>query len=173
MALLQGSSMVRRSFIACALTADLNASLEYPASILPKVTMRRKCINYPKSWSNATADGQHNGASMYHGLAQCHGDRVAQWIQLLDLQFPTPGALMSMPRKCDNVDATQEHQCMHKFKPVNALASSPNAAQIGLLSGQFLRFCLSGRQLSHALILDIDIDRQEHKDRLRTDFVRS
>ena len=28
-------------------------------------------------------------------------------------------------------------------------------------------------QLSHALNLDIDIDRQEHKDRLRTDFVRS
>ena len=40
-----------------------------------------------------------------------------------------------MPRQRGNVDATHEHQCMHKFKPVNALASSPNAAQIGLLSG--------------------------------------
>ncbi|KAL1733504.1 hypothetical protein EV714DRAFT_269813 [Schizophyllum commune] len=92
-------------------------------------------------------------------------------IQLLDLQFPTPRALMSMPRKYGNVDATQEHQCMHKFEPVNAPASSPNAAQIGLLSEVSFLVPTQSRQSSPALILDIDIDRQ--KDRPRTDFVHS
>ncbi|KAL1699324.1 hypothetical protein EV121DRAFT_273839 [Schizophyllum commune] len=148
--------------------------LEYPASILPKVTMRRKCINYPKSWPNATVDGQHNDpldvVATFPRHFLLHLPMLRKCINVSGTRpMPRRSGGPIMPRQRGNVDATQEHQCMHKFKPVNALASSPNAAQIGSLSGQFLRFCLS---LSHALNLDIDIDRQEHKDRLRTGFVR-
>ncbi|KAI5829485.1 hypothetical protein K523DRAFT_363447 [Schizophyllum commune Tattone D] len=128
-----------------------------PMPLLPgssMVTMRRKCIDIPRSWPNAAADGQHNDLlDAVATLSQHH---------LIHL---------SMLRKCINV-SWADPMPRRSGVPMraNAPASSPNAAQIGLLSGQSLRLCLS---LSPALILDIDIDRQEHKDRPRIDFVRS